>query len=34
VAAATAVTPGCRVTGLVTAVPSASRAETRAASVR
>ena len=34
VAAATAVTPGCRVTGLVTAVPRASRAEARAASVR
>jgi len=34
VAAATAVTAGCRVSGFVTAVPSDSRAEARAASVR
>ena len=34
VAAAAAVTPGCRVTGLVTAVPRRRRDVARAASVR
>ncbi len=34
VAAATAVMAGCRVTGLVTAVPIRSRSDARAASVR